>query len=319
MNRSKSPIQIIQIAQIWSPCILLNSNRRSYIKRALTADAAGALLFFESIEREVAFPDPSDLAGELAEEPADDRGQDDGDQQQADPVHRAGLHGDGAVRERGFARRDPAGPDADRAAETAGAHAGVDGSAVHLQLEDAGGDRAGDGGGHDGRNPDLRIADDVAHLEHGGAEALADKAAPAVFLEAHEGEADHIGAAARDGGAAGEAREAQRRADGGRGDRQRERDADDDGHENAHDERALLRGPHDDLADPGGRLADGRGDEHRKADADEDRDDWRDEDIHLRLLGDRLAEFGGDDRRDEHGERAARAADRVRGEADGHQ
>ena len=82
-------------------------------------------------------------------------------------------------------------------------------------MEDAGGQRAGDGAGQRGGNPDTGILYDVAHLEHTGAEALADEAADAVFLIAHDGKADHLGAAARHSGTAGKAGQAQRCADGG--------------------------------------------------------------------------------------------------------
>ena len=96
----------------------------------------------------------------------------------------------------GLTGLDPAGVDADLAHQAAGAHAGGDGCAVHLHVEDAGGQRAGDGAGQSGCDPDAGVLHDVAHLEHTGAEALTDEAADTVFLIAHDGEADHLGAAA---------------------------------------------------------------------------------------------------------------------------
>ena len=75
----------------------------------------------------------------------------------------------------------------------------------------------------------------------------AHQTAPAVLPEAHDGEAHHLGAAARHGGAAGQPGQAQRGADGGGGDGQRQGDADDHGHQNAHEEGLQLRGPHDGL------------------------------------------------------------------------
>ena len=265
-------------------------------------------MYGDLVQLQVTLADPAEAAAQQTDRPADHGREHKADHHEPDPVHRSGLDGHGAVGDGGLARCDPAGPHTDRAAQAARAHAGVDGRAVHLQLEDARGDRARDGRRHDGGNPDLRVAHDVAHLQHARAESLTDQAAPAVFAEAQHGEAHHICAAAGHGRAAREPRERERRADGGRRDRQRERDAHDDRHEDAHDERLLLGRPHDERADPVGRLTDGRGHEHGQPDADEDRDDGRDEDIHLRLLAHGLAELGRDDRRHEHGQRAAGAA-----------
>ena len=116
-------------------------------------------------------------------------------------------------------------------------------------------------------DPDAGVLYDVAHLEHTGAEALTDEAADAVFLIAHDGKADHLGAAARHGSAAGEARQAEGRADGGRGNGQGQGDAHDDRDEDAHEEGSLFGGPHDEGAHLTCGCADGGGDEHREADA----------------------------------------------------
>ena len=81
--------------------------------------------------------------------------------------------------------------------EAAGAHAGGDRRAVHLQVEHARRNGPGDGGGQRRRNPDAGVFDDVAHLQHRRAQPLGDEAAPAVLPEGHDGEADHLRAAAR--------------------------------------------------------------------------------------------------------------------------
>ena len=105
-----------------------------------------------------------------------------------------------------------------------------------MQLEQTRGDGADNGGGQRRGDPDADIADDVAHLQHTGADALGHQTAPAVLPEAHDGESYHLGAAARYGSAARQTRQSQTGADGGGGDGQRQRHADDDGHQNAHEE-----------------------------------------------------------------------------------
>jgi hypothetical protein len=61
---------------------------------------------------------------------------------------------------------------------------------------------AGDHRGHAGRNPDLRVSHDIAHLEHRGSDALGDKAAEAVLGIGNHGETDHLCAATGEGRAA---------------------------------------------------------------------------------------------------------------------
>lgn len=98
-----------------------------------------------------------------------------------------------------------------------------------------------------GGDPDPGIADDVAHLQHTGADALRYQTAPAIFTEAHDGEAHHLSAAACHGGTAGKTRQTQRRADGGGGDGQRQCHAHHHGHQDAHQQRAekaLRHGAH---------------------------------------------------------------------------
>ena len=255
------------------------------------------------VQLHVAVFDPAPLAQGDREQPRQHRRQHERHKHKTQPVHA----GAGRLRPGGDVI-DPAGVDAELADKAAGAHAGGDGRTVHLQTENARRHRAGDGRRQSRRDPDADVADDVAHLEPARADALRDKAAPAVLAEAHHREADHLRAAARDGRAAGKSRQPQRRADRCRGDRERQRDADEDRDDDAHEERLQLRGPHDGLSHGARRRADGRRDELGKSDAREDRHNRRDEDVDLCLLADDLAQLGGEDRHEQHRERAARAA-----------
>ena len=103
-------------------------------------------------------------------------------------------------------------------------------------MEQAGGQRAGDGTGQRGGDPDAGVLDDVAHLQHTGAQTLTDKAAHTVLPVAHHGKAHHLGAAARHRRPAGKAGELEHRADGRRRDGQRQGNAHQHRHRNAHPE-----------------------------------------------------------------------------------
>ena len=144
---------------------------------------------------QIAILHPAGLAAELVDKGAQNGGEDEGDQDQARPVKSSGIHGDGAVGQSLFTGSHPTGPHAQLAAQAAGAHTGVDGRAVHLQTEQAGGNGAGNGGGDGRGDPDAGVFHDVRHLQHGGAEALTHQTAPAVLPKAHNGEAHHLGAA----------------------------------------------------------------------------------------------------------------------------
>ena len=184
-----------------------------------------------------------------------------------------------------------------------------------MQLKDAGSDGAGDGGGQRGGDPDTGIADDVAHLQHTGAKSLRRQTAPAVLREAHDGEADHLGAAACHGGAAGQTRQAQRQTDGGGGDGKGQGHADDHGDDDAHEEGLELRGPHDGLSHGGGGLAHRGGNEGGEADTRQHRDDGRHQNVDLSLLTDGLTQLGGQNGDEQHRQRAAGSAHGVGGEA----
>ena len=178
-------------------------------------------------------------------------------------------------------------------------------------MERAGSQRAGDGTGQRGGDPDAGVLDDVAHLQHTGAQPLTDKAAYAVLLIAHHGKAHHLGAAARHASAAGKAGQTQCCTDGGRGDGQGQCHAHDDRHQNAHDQRSLLGGPHDQSAHLTCSCADGGGDEHGKSDARKNGHQRGDKDVHLGLLAYRLAQLCCHNGNDEHGQRAACTAQRI--------
>ena len=203
--------------------------------------------------------------------------------------------------------------------QAAGAHAAGHRRAVHFQVEHAGGDGAGDGCGQRRGDPGARVAQDVGHLQHAGAQALADQAADAVFTVAHKGEADHLGAAACHGSTACQAGQAQGRADGRAGDRQRQRHADQHGNDNAHQQRLQFGRPHDDVAHRTGDSADGRGAQGAQADADQNRDRRGDEDVDLGLFADELADLGRNDGDEVDGQRAACAAQFIGCAADGNQ
>ena len=178
-------------------------------------------------------------------------------------------------------------------------------------MEHAGSQRAGDGTGQRGCDPDTGVLDDVAHLQHAGAKALTDQTAHAVLLVAHHGKADHLGAAACHGGTAGKAGQTQRGADGGRGNGQGQRHAHNDGYQNAHDQRSLFGGPHDQGAHLTCGSANGCGDQHGKAHAGKNGHQRGHEDVHAGLLAHGLAQLGSYDGNDEHGQRAACAAQSI--------
>ena len=267
-----------------------------------------------ALQLQIALFDPAPLAQHRAEQAGQHRGQHKADEHKAHPVE--GGDGDAVLH--------PAGVHADLAHQTAGAHAGGDGRAVHFQTEQAGGQRPRDDGGQRRGNPHAGVLEDVGHLQHAGADALAHKAAHAVFLVAHEGKADHLGAAARHRRAAGKAGQAQRRADGRRGDGQGQRHAHQNRHQNAHQEGLQLGGPHDEGAHRAGRRADGRGEQRRQARAHQNRHRRGDENVHLSFLAHQLAELRRHDGNEVHRQRAACAAQRVgrrahRDEAEQHQ
>ena len=156
-------------------------------------------------------------------------------------------------------------------------------------------------------------------MQHAGAHTLSNQTAPAVFLEAHDGEAHHLGAAAGNRCAAGKTRQAQGRADGGGGDGQGQGNADDHGYQNAHPEGLQDGGPADKGAHRRCRRADGGGYQIGNQNARQHRDDGCHQNVDFRLLGYQLAALGSHDSHKVHGQRAAGAAHGVGGKAHGNQ
>ena len=183
--------------------------------------------------------------------------------------------------------------DADGADQTAGAHAAGNGNAV-FQAEDAGSNRTGNSGGQGGRQPDAGIFDDITHLQHGGAQPLCDQAAPAIFGKTHDGEADHLGAAACRGSAAGQAGKAESKADGGGTDGQGKNDTDQQRDQDPHPEGLELGGMFDKLTKAIHEKADAGTDEGANAKSGKNGDGRGDENIDFGFAADGFAKFRGD-------------------------
>ena len=98
------------------------------------------MYFTESLgEGQITLTDPADLPQDLAECPGQDGGQNKADQDHAQPVETGGDDGGRPSGKGLLTGGEPSGPHADLSAQAAGAHTGVDGGAVHLQSEHAGG------------------------------------------------------------------------------------------------------------------------------------------------------------------------------------
>ena len=182
-------------------------------------------------------------------------------------------------------------------------------------MEHAGCQRSGNGARKNGRNPDSRISQNVRHLEHRGSDALGDQTAPAVFPEAHNGKAHHLGATAGHCRAARQASQTQSRADGGRGDGQRQRDTHQYGYQNAHEEGLQLGCPLDHIAYPACGLANVGCNQDSKQDAHQGRNCRGYQNVHLGPLGDQLAALAGDDGNHIDRQRTAGAAQLIAGKA----
>ena len=184
--------------------------------------------------------------------------------------------------------------DADGADQTAGAHAAGNGNAV-FQAEDAGSNRTGNSGGQGGRQPDAGIFDDITHLQHGCAKSLRHQAAPAVFGKAHDGKADHLGAAARRGGAACQTGEGKGKADSSGADGQGEDDTDQHRNDNAHEKRAKLSCPNNELTEAVHQEADAGTDKRTDPQPRKNGDGGGDENINFSFAADGFSKFRGND------------------------
>ena len=122
-----------------------------------------------------------------------------------------------------------------------------------------------------------------------------------------------MGAAAGHGGAACQTHQAQCGTDGGGADGQGQNDAHNGGNQNAHQEGLLVGGPHNDVAQPAGSGADGRRDQCCHKHAAQNGDGGSDDEVDRGALGNQLAQEHRHQGDDEHGQRAARAAQRVGG------
>ena len=203
------------------------------------------------------------------------------------------------------------GDDTDGADQPAGAHAG--GNAVAFELEQQGGKRTANGGGQGGRDPDLRLAADVAHLQHGGAESLGDQASPTVGTEGHDGKADHLSAATDRRSTAGQTANADHSAYRRAGNGERQDHADDDGNDDAHPEGGVGCGSVDKVAKIKHGTGDVGADQAGQQHGGQDGNEGRDEDVQLGLFGNQHTEFN---RHDDGKEATAGAGDqlcRVRG------
>ena len=202
------------------------------------------------LQLQVAVLDPAPLAQEEGEQQRQHGGENEANQDKPNPVHRQnrGFRAGGNVVQ-------PAGVNANLPDQTASAHAAGNRRAVHFEVEQARRNRAGDSGSKRRGNPSARIADDVGHLQHRRAQPLTDQAAHAVLAEGHDREADHLRAAARNRRAARKPCQRERRANRRAGNRQRQRHADDDGNQNAHQQRLEVRCPLDEIADRAGSRA----------------------------------------------------------------
>ena len=153
----------------------------------------------------------------------------------------------------------------------------------------------GNSGGQGGWQPDAGIFDDITHLQHGCAKSLRHQAAPAVFGKAHDGKADHLGAAACRGSATGQAGKAESKADGGGTDGQGEDDTDQHRNDNAHEKRAKLSCPNNELTEAVHQEADAGTDKRTDPQPRKNGDGRGDENINFSFAADRFAQLGGND------------------------
>jgi hypothetical protein len=122
--------------------------------------------------------------------------------------------------------------------------------------------------------------------------------------------------ALRNSGTACEAGETKSCADRCRRDWQCKGNSDDEGDEHSHEERLQLCSPHDEITDVHSCCSKGRCPPCGQGNTDSDGDERCDQNIDPGLLGDHFSDFRGDDRDEEDRQRAARTAERVRGEPD---
>lgn len=124
---------------------------------------------------------------------------------------------------------------------------------------------------------------------------LRHQAAPAVFGKAHDGKADHLGAAARCGGAACQTGEGKGKADSSGADGQGEDDTDQHRNDNAHEKRAKLSCPNNELTEAVHQEADAGTDKRTDPQPRKNGDGRSNKNVNFGLAADRFAQLGGND------------------------
>ena len=253
---------------------------------------AGPNLQPRSLQIQLQIPvlDPADLPKKISQDGCQDGGNQETYEEDAEPHPGSAAHG---------------GEYADGAYQAAGSHAGA--CRDIFQAEDHGSQGAGDHGNYRGRYPDAGVMHDISHLEHAGSQPLGQEAAHLIFLPAHEGEADHLSAAARCGGTSCQSVQGQGNADGRAADGEGEGDADKGGDQHAHEEGLHLRGSFYEVPKPGHEARYAGADELGSEHTGDDGGSRSDEDVQTRFFGDDFAQL----RRDDGGNQGAYGAAQV--------
>ena len=89
--------------------------------------------------------------------------------------------------------------------QATGAHARARRNIAHFKAQR--GHRAQHCAGHNRRNPNFWVFDNIGHLQHAGAQALAEQPGPTVFFKAHHRKAHHLRTTAHRGRACRQAAE----------------------------------------------------------------------------------------------------------------
>ena len=148
-------------------------------------------------------------------------------------------------------------------------------------------------------------------MQHAGAHALSNQAAPAVFPETHHSKAHHLGAASGHSSAAGQSGQSQGSTDGSGGNRQGQGNANDHRHQNAHEEGLQHRGPLDEVTHRRSSSTDGSRHQPGKADACQDGHNGGHQNVNPGLLGYQLAALRRHNGHEVHRQRPAGAAHSV--------
>ena len=145
--------------------------------------------------------------------------------------------------------------------QAAGAHARARRNIAHLKAQC--GHWPQHRAGHNRRNPDFRVFHNIGHLQHTGAQALAEQACPAVFFKAHHRKAHHLRTTAHCGRTCRQAAERQGNGNGRAGNRQGEDNAHQHRHHHPHQQGLQFHRPHNQCADFGHHRRNRRADKLR--------------------------------------------------------